>query len=69
MVTVGEQALQDDKEIFQFVCGFTFSEEPLPPAGEEWFTLLVDENTCSGDINFSMISMLGELCRTTDMTT
>lgn len=64
MVSLGEQELQFDEEIFQFVCAFSVNEDGLAPAGEKWFTLLVDENICSDGIYFSMFSMLGELFRT-----
>lgn len=62
VVSVGEQALQDDENVIENLCALTFGQDPLAPAGEEWFTLLVDENICSDGIFFSMASMLGEWC-------
>ena len=56
---MGEQALAGDADVAPFLCGFTLGEDALGPAGEEWFTLLVDEKHCKGDIYFSMASMLG----------
>ena len=65
IVSVGEQALADDKNVAPYLCGLAFGEDALAPAGQEWFTLLVDEEICSGDIFFSMASMLGGLYRIT----
>lgn len=59
IVSVGEQARADDEDVAPFVYGLTLGEYVLPPAGEEWYTLLVDEKHCEGDIYFSMASMPG----------
>ena len=62
IMSVGEQALEDDPGVAPFLCGFTVGDDALAPGGEEWFTLTVDEKICSVAAYFSMISMLGELC-------
>ena len=61
IMSVGEQALEDDPGVAPFVCGFTVGDDALAPGGQEWFRLMADEEICSGGTFFTMISMLGEL--------
>ena len=61
IMSVGEQALEDDPGVAPFLCGFTVGDDTLAPGGQEWFTLTADEEICSGGTFFTMISMLGKL--------
>ena len=52
--------LAGSDEVAPFICGAAVDEAPLLPGETTRLSLMVDDEICGDDANFSLVSMLSE---------